>query len=122
MSSVSSAAPGGEASPRSLGLVGHEYAALDQVPVSARTFGIADQAAFWFAATHLPAAWLYGALMAGATGLSGAILLVAVVSPLSLIPWALLGLIAARTGACSTAMVRPAFGLRGSLEIGRAHV
>lgn len=100
--------------PRSLGLIGHEYAALDAVPPKARIFGLADQAAFWFAATCLPAAWFYGALMAGATGLPGALLLILVVSPLSLVPWALLGWIAAKTGACSTALVRPAFGLRGS--------
>jgi len=97
-----------------LGLVGHEYAALDPVPPKARLFGLADQAAFWFAATCLPAAWFYGALMAGAAGLPGALLLILVVSPLSLIPWAFLGWIAAKTGACSTALVRPAFGLRGS--------
>ena len=98
----------------SLALIGHEYAALDRVPASARSFGFWDQAAFWFAATCLPAAWFYGALMAGAAGLPGALLLILVVSPLSLAPWALLGWIAARTGACSTALVRPAFGLRGS--------
>ena len=98
----------------SLGLIGHEYAALDPVPAKARIFGLADQAAFWFAATCLPAAWFYGALMAGATGLPGALFLILVVSPLSLVPWAFLGWIAARTGACSTALVRPAFGLRGS--------
>ncbi len=98
----------------SLGLIGHEYAALDPVPPSARSFGLADQAAFWFAATCLPAAWFYGALMAGAAGLPGALFLILVVSPLSLIPWAFLGWIAAKTGACSTALVRPAFGLRGS--------
>jgi NCS1 family nucleobase:cation symporter-1 len=99
---------------KALGLVGHEYAALDPVPPRARVFGLADQAAFWFAATCLPAAWFYGALMAGAAGLPGALLLILVVSPLSLAPWALLGWIAAKTGACSTALVRPAFGLRGS--------
>jgi purine-cytosine permease-like protein len=99
---------------RSLGVIGHEYAALDQVPPADRTFGFWDQAAFWYAATCLPAAWFYGALMAGAAGLPGALFLVLVVSPLSLAPWALLGWIAARTGACSTALVRPAFGLRGS--------
>ena len=98
----------------SLGFIGHEYAALDPVPANARIFGLADQAAFWFAATCLPAAWFYGALMAGAAGLPGALFLVLVVSPLSLIPWAFLGWIAAKTGACSTALVRPAFGLRGS--------
>ncbi|MDO8484548.1 MAG: cytosine permease [Candidatus Limnocylindrales bacterium] len=98
----------------SLGLIGHEYAALDPVPANARIFGLADQAAFWFAATCLPAAWFYGALMAGAAGLPGALFLILVVSPLSLIPWAFLGWIAAKTGACSTALVRPAFGLRGS--------
>jgi purine-cytosine permease-like protein len=114
MSSTTGAVKGGEAPAPSLGLIGHEYAALDQVPPRARTFGVWDQAAFWFAATSLPAAWFYGALMAGAAGLPGAIFLIVVVSPLSLIPWALLGTIAARTGACSTAFVRPAFGLRGS--------
>lgn len=46
----------------SLGLIGHEYAALDPVPPRARIFGLADQAAFWFAATCLPAAWFHGAL------------------------------------------------------------
>jgi len=100
--------------PPSLGLIGHEYAALDPVPANARVFGLADQAAFWFAATCLPAAWFYGALMAGAAGLPGALFLILIVSPLSLIPWAFLGWIAAKTGACSTALVRPAFGLRGS--------
>lgn len=100
--------------PPSLGIFGHEYAALDPVPANARIFGLADQAAFWFAATCLPAAWFYGALMAGAAGLPGALFLILVVSPLSLIPWAFLGWIAAKTGACSTALVRPAFGLRGS--------
>ena len=98
---------------RSLALIGHEYAALDTVPDADRHFGLWDQAAFWFAATCLPAAWFYGALMAGAAGLPGALLLILVISPLSLAPWALIGWIAARTGACSTALVRPAFGLRG---------
>lgn len=59
----------------SLGLIGHEYAALDPVPANARIFGLADQVAFWFAATCLPAAWFYGALMAGAAGLPGALFL-----------------------------------------------
>jgi purine-cytosine permease-like protein len=112
--SIDTVAPGEHEDGRSLGLFGHEYAALDPVPPAARIFGLADQAAFWFAATCLPAAWFYGALMAGATGIPGALLLIVVVSPLSLLPWALLGWIAAKTGACSTALVRPAFGLRGS--------
>lgn len=107
-------AAGGREGGRALGVIGHEYAALDPVPTTARIFGLADQAAFWFAATCLPAAWFYGALMAGAAGLPGALLLILVVSPLSLVPWAFLGWIAAKTGACSTALVRPAFGLRGS--------
>lgn len=85
----------------SLGLIGHEYVALDPAPANARIFGLADQAAFWFAATCLPAAWVYGALMAGAAGLPGALFLVLVVSPITLIPWAFLGWIAAKTGACS---------------------
>jgi purine-cytosine permease-like protein len=112
--SADTGAPAEREASRALGLFGHEYAALDPVPPTARIFGLADQTAFWFAATCLPAAWFYGALMAGATGLPGALLLILVVSPLSLLPWALLGWIAARTGACSTALVRPAFGLRGS--------
>ena len=99
---------------RGLAAISHEYPALEQVPPRARVFGAWDQAAFWFAATCLPAAWFYGALMVGASGMPGALLLMLVVSPLTLIPWAFLGWIAARTGACSTAMVRPAFGLRGS--------
>ncbi len=94
--------------------IGHEFGALDEVPARARVFGFWDQAVFWFSATCLPAAWYYGALMAGAQGMPSALLLVLVVSPLSLALWAILGWIAADSGACSTALIRPAFGLRGS--------
>jgi hypothetical protein len=41
--------------------------------------------------------------MAGATGISGALLLVVVVSPLSLIPWAALGFIAVSSPRASPA-------------------
>lgn len=97
-----------------LGVIGAEYRALDKVPERDRRFGIFDQAALWFGAASLPAAWLYGGIMAGWQGVPGALLLVLVVSPLSFLPWALLGYIAARTGGASVAIVRPAFGLRGS--------
>ncbi len=99
---------------RGLAVIGSEYRALDKIPERAKAFGFWDQAALWFGAGSLPAAWLYGGIMAGWTGLAGAFLLVLVVSPLSLLPWALLGYIAARTGGASVAIVRPAFGLRGS--------
>lgn len=107
--------PPAPAARRSLAAIGHEYGALEQVPTSERRYGFWDQTAFWYAVTCLPAAWFYGALLAGASGMPGALLLILVVSPLSLAPWALLGWIAARTGACSTALIRPAFGLRGSV-------
>jgi purine-cytosine permease-like protein len=97
-----------------LGVIGSEYQALDEIPPRARVFGIWDQAALWFGAASLPAAWLYGAIMAGWTGLGGALLLILGVSPLVLVPWAFLGYIAARTGGASVAILRPAFGLRGS--------
>ncbi len=100
--------------PSGLAVIGAEYRALDKIPDRARVFGLLDQAALWFGAASLPAAWLYGAIMAGWSGLPGALLLILVVSPLTLVPWALLGYIAARTGAASVAIVRPAFGLRGS--------
>jgi nucleobase:cation symporter-1, NCS1 family len=102
--------------PAAIGLaaIGSEYRALDKVPPSARTFSAWDQAALWFGAASLPAAWLYGGIMAGWTGLGGALLLILVISPLSLLPWAALGWIAARVGGASVAIVRPAFGLRGS--------
>src|ERR671935_29170 len=97
-----------------LAVIGAEYRALDEIPPRARVFGMWDQAALWFGAASLPAAWLYGAIMAGWTGLGGALLLILGVSPLVLVPWALLGYIAARTGGASVAILRPAFGLRGS--------
>jgi purine-cytosine permease-like protein len=97
-----------------LGVIGAEYRALDKIPERARAFGLWDQAALWFGAGSLPAAWLYGGIMAGWTGLGGALALILVVSPLSLVPWAFLGYIAARVGGASVAIVRPAFGLRGS--------
>jgi purine-cytosine permease-like protein len=97
-----------------LAVIGSEYQALDEIPPRARAFGVWDQAALWFGAASLPAAWLYGAIMAGWTGLGGALLLILGVSPLVLVPWALLGYIAARTGGASVAILRPAFGLRGS--------
>ncbi len=95
-------------------MLGAEFSALEKVPPDARVFGFWDQAALWFGAASLPAAWYYGALMAGWKGLPGAFLLIFLVSTLTFLPWALLGRIAARTGACSMAMVRPTFGLRGS--------
>src|SRR5919201_7130418 len=100
--------------PSGLGVIGSEYQALDEIPPRARVFGIWDQAALWFGAASLPAAWLYGAIMAGWTGLGGALLLILGVSPLVLVPWAFLGYIAARVGGASVAILRPAFGLRGS--------
>src|ERR671936_535894 len=99
--------------PTGLAVIGSEYRALDEIPPRARVFGMWDQAALWFGAASLPAAWLYGAIMAGWTGLGGALLLILGVSPLVLIPWALLGYIAARVGGASVAILRPAFGLRG---------
>ena len=98
-----------------LAVIGAEYHALDEIPTRARVFGLWDQAALWFGAASLPAAWLYGAIMAGWNGLGGALLLILVISPLVLLPWAFLGYIAARTGGASVAILRPAFGLRGSV-------
>lgn len=102
------------ARPKGLAAIGSEFRALDKIPESARTFSAWDQAALWFGAASLPAAWLYGGIMAGWTGLGGALLLILVVSPLAFLPWAALGHIAARVGGASVAIVRPAFGLRGS--------
>jgi NCS1 family nucleobase:cation symporter-1 len=97
-----------------LAAIGSEYRALDKIPEYARSFSTWDQAALWFGAASLPAAWLYGAIMAGWTGLGGALLFILIVSPLAFLPWAALGHIAARVGGASVAIVRPAFGLRGS--------
>src|SRR5258705_13970311 len=97
-----------------LAAIGSEFRALDKIPERAGSFSVWDQAALWFGAASLPAAWLYGGIMAGWTGLGGALLLILIVSPLALLPWAALGYIAARVGGASVAIVRPAFGLRGS--------
>ena len=99
---------------RGFEVIAAEYKATDQVPVEARTFGTRDQFALWFAAASLPAAWLYGGYMTGAYGLPGAVILIFLVSTITFIPWALIGHIAADKGASSVALLRPAFGLRGS--------
>src|SRR3990172_8202074 len=72
-------------------MLGAEFSALEKVPPDARVFGFWDQAALWFGAASLPAAWYYGALMAGWKGLPGAFLLIFLVSTLTFLPWALLG-------------------------------
>lgn len=92
-----------------------EYSAFEKVPVKARTYNWWDQFAFWFGATSLPAAWLYGALMAGWQGVAGALILIFIVNTLSFIPWAYLGEMAYKTGGSSMAIVRPAFGIKGSI-------
>jgi purine-cytosine permease-like protein len=92
-----------------------EYSAFDKVPPKSRTFGFWDQTVFWFSACSLPAAWYYGALLAGWQGMLGAIILILVVNTASLLPWAYLGEIAAVTGGSSLAIVRPAFGIKGSI-------
>lgn len=92
-----------------------EYSAFVKVDSKGRTFTFWDQFVFWFSATSLPAAWTYGALMAGWQGIAGALILILVVNTLSFIPWAFLGEIAAKTGGSSMAIVRPAFGIRGSI-------
>src|SRR6185436_16800157 len=92
-----------------------EYSAFDKVPQKAQSYTFLDQTVFWFASTSLPAAWLYGALMAGWQGVSSAMLLIIGVNALSLIPWAFLGRIAQETGGSMMAIARPAFGIRGSI-------
>lgn len=92
-----------------------EYSALDKVPVKDRHYTFLDQTVFWFGATSLPAAWYYGALMAGWQGMMGAFFLIFVVNTLSLLPWAYLGEIASTTGASSMTLIRGAFGIKGSI-------
>src|SRR3972149_12055917 len=92
-----------------------EYSAFEKVPENKRTFSFWDEGVFWFSACSLPAAWLYGALIAGWQGITGALILIFIVNTLSFIPWAYLGEIAAKTGGSSMAIVRPAFGIRGSI-------
>src|SRR3990167_5939043 len=92
-----------------------EYTAFQKVPDNKRTFSFWDQLVFWFSACSLPAAWTYGALMAGWQGIAGALILIFIVNTLSFIPWAYLGEIAAKTGGSSMALVRPALGIRGSI-------
>lgn len=92
-----------------------EYSAFEKVPENKRTFSFWDQTVFWFSACSLPAAWYYGALMAGWQGVAGALILIFIVNTLSFIPWAYLGEMAAKTGGSSMAIVRPAFGIKGSI-------
>lgn len=99
---------------KGLEVLAAEYRATDKVPPEARSFSFWDQFALWFAAASLPAAWLYGGYMTGAYGLPGAVLLIFIASTVTFVPWALIGYIAADKGASSVALLRPAFGLRGS--------
>lgn len=92
-----------------------EYTAFEKVPSSARTYSFWDQVAFWFASTSLPAAWLYGALMAGWKGVAASLIFIIGVNAISLIPWAYLGHIAQKTGGSMMAIARPAFGIKGSI-------
>lgn len=92
-----------------------EYSALEKVPAKGRTYSFLDQFAFWFGICSLPAAWYYGALMAGWQGIVGAAVLIFIVNTISFLPWAYLGEIAVQTGASSMAMARGAFGLKGSV-------
>lgn len=92
-----------------------EYSAFEKVPAKDQTFSFWDQFVFWFSAASLPAAWYYGALMAGWQGIIGALLLILVVNTIAFIPWAYLGEIAGKTGGSSMAIVRPAFGIKGSI-------
>ena len=99
---------------KGMSIIGEEYRAAQKVPKKARNFTFWDQAILWFGAASLPAAWYYGALMAGFAGLPSAFLLIFIFSTIIFIPWALLGYIAAKTGASSMALVRPTFGIKGS--------
>src|SRR3990170_3790347 len=92
-----------------------EYSAFEKVPRSAQTFSFWDQFVFWFSSASLPAAWYYGALMAGWQGIIGASILIFLVNTISFLPWAYLGEMAGKTGGSSMAIVRPAFGIKGSI-------
>lgn len=92
-----------------------EYTAFEKVPAKAQTYSFFDQVIFWFSTTSLPAAWLYGAYMAGWKGVMASLLLIIGVNALSLIPWAFLGQMAQQTGGSMMALARPAFGIKGSI-------
>ncbi|MGH7245949.1 MAG: purine-cytosine permease family protein [Candidatus Levyibacteriota bacterium] len=92
-----------------------EYGAFEKVPQNKRSYSFWDQTVFWFSTVSLPAAWLYGALMAGWKGVLAATLLIVGVNALSLIPWAYLGKMAQETGGSMMALARPAFGIKGSV-------
>ena len=69
-------------------IIGKEYKAAQKVPKSARNFSFLDQSILWFGAASLPAAWYYGALMAGFAGLPGALILIFIFSTIIFVPWA----------------------------------
>src|SRR5207249_2247918 len=74
---------------RGLDVIAAEYKATDQVPIEARKFTGWDQFTLWFAAASLPAAWLYGGYMTGASGPPGAFALLFPPSATTFIPSAL---------------------------------
>src|SRR5258706_15615301 len=94
-----------------LAAIGSEFRALDKIPERARSFSVWDQAALWFGAASLPAAWLYGGIMAGRARPCGALLPLPLVRPLAPPPRAALGDIAPRGGGASVPVLGPAFGL-----------
>lgn len=92
-----------------------EFTAFEKVPAKARSYSYIDLIAFWFSTASLPAAWLYGALMAGWRGVIASMVFIVGVNLLSLIPWAYLGQMAQQTGGSMMALAKPSFGLRGSV-------
>src|SRR5258706_4339571 len=89
-----------------LAAIGSEFRALDKIPERARSFSVWDQAALWFGAASLPAAWLYGGIMAGWTCPCGALLLLLLLSPPGPPPSGALRVIAARASRAVRADLR----------------
>jgi len=92
-----------------------EYTAFEKVPAKAQTYSFIDLVSFWFSTASLPAAWLYGALMAGWQGVVSSMIFIIGVNLLSFIPWSYLGQMAQETGGSMMALARPSFGIKGSV-------
>ncbi len=91
-----------------------EYGVLEAVPESARSYGFYDMFATWVAANANNGTWFAGGVVA-ASALGGALLATFIANPIAYLIMALIGYMGYKIGATSMGLVRPSFGIRGSM-------
>lgn len=95
--------------------LGHEkeYGAVEPVPMNARSLSFGDMVATWIGANANNGSWYVGGVVAGAA-FAGSVYVTLVANPIAYLIMALIGFIGYKIGTSTMALMRPAFGLRGS--------